>query len=91
MIGKQLKNMFGIDNTVFCNANTIYQISNYYVLFLMCIIFAVPVWKKISGFFKEKRENLFYGLESAYLMCIFLLSVAYIVDASYNPFLYFRF
>ena len=86
-----LKNMFGIDNTVFCNANTIYQISNYYVLFLMCIIFAVPVWKKISGFLKEKRENLFYGLESAYLMCIFLLSVAYIVDASYNPFLYFRF
>lgn len=77
-----LGTMFGIGNTGFINTDTLYQISNYYVLFLLGIFFSMPFGKKMK---------LSFGLENVYLLCIFLLSVAYIVDASYNPFLYFRF
>ncbi len=86
-----IETMFGIGNSLFSDTNTLYQINNYYVLFLVCIFFAVPVWDRIIDFFRKRKENLLFGLEILYLMCIFLLSVAYIVDASYNPFLYFRF
>lgn len=86
-----LKTMFGIGNIRFVNEDTMYQISNYYVLFLFGIFFAMPLGKKLWEKGKRKKENLFYGLENIYFLCIFLLSVAYIVDASYNPFLYFRF
>lgn len=86
-----IETMFGIGNSLFSDTNTLYQINNYYVLFLVCIFFAVPVWDRIIDFFRKRKENLLFGLETLYLMCIFLLSVAYIVDASYNPFLYFRF
>jgi len=83
--------MFGIGGIRFVNADTLYQVSNYYVLFLLGSFFSTPILKKIWDKGKKREENLFFGLESVSLLCIFLLSIAYIVDASYNPFLYFRF
>lgn len=79
-----LHSMFGggrlIDDTF------VFFISNNIILLLVCIIF--------SGNLSIKLHTLLLHFKWAkpilYIMA-FLLSIAYIVDSSYNPFLYFRF
>ena len=56
----------------------IYYLRNYGVSLIIAIIFSLPL---VSMFYKK----------TIILMGIFIISVAYLVDATYNPFLYFRF
>lgn len=64
----------------------IYYLRNYGVSLIIAIIFSLPL---VSMFYK-KIEN-FKWIKTIILMGIFIISVAYLVDATYNPFLYFRF
>lgn len=86
-----IKNMFLFWYSPFFDGNTWYQISNYYLLFLLCAICAIPSGKKLTDMMRKKKESVFLFVETIAMVWIFVLSVAYIVDASYNPFLYFRF
>lgn len=81
-IGLFLKTMAGAGSTGFVGEKTMYLLSNYGLLLILMTIGATPLGKRAVSWFKV--ENLF-------LIIILLLSVASIVDASYNPFLYFRF
>lgn len=63
-----------------------YYLSNYAVVFLIAIFCSTPC---IKSLFKRKPAPLWLRILG--LMIIFILSVAYLVDATYNPFLYFRF
>ena len=64
----------------------IYYVRNYGITIIIAAIFSTPIieiiYKKIV---KSKVLN------TVILMIIFFISVAYLVDATYNPFLYFRF
>ena len=89
-----LKAMFGGFGTGLWNQETIYLLCNYAVLFVIALFGSTMLPKRgaavVLGNGRKKTwaENavvlIFYGL-------IFVLSVAYLVDATYNPFLYFRF
>ena len=63
-----------------------YFLRNYGATFLLGILFSTPALKKRFGRLEKNRlfATLVYG-------ALFLISVAYLVDATYNPFLYFRF
>ena len=64
----------------------IYYLRNYIIIYTIAIIFSTSFLKKIyNKFFKS---NI---VDTIILITIFLLSIAYLVDSSYNPFLYFRF
>jgi len=54
-------------------------------LFLVALIAVTPVIKT------KLWQRIIYRIEIPVLVVLFVISVAYIVDASYNPFLYFRF
>ena len=100
-----LKAMLGFGEAGLVNENTLYTFSNYWVLFMILCVAALPVGKKAVEWLKEKAETvvkahkggnivLQIGLdvvEKLFLVVILILSIANIVDASYNPFLYFRF
>ncbi|MGL5379252.1 MBOAT family O-acyltransferase [Clostridium sp.] len=64
----------------------IYYLRNYGITFLIAFIFSTPL---ISLGYKKIQDIKW--LKTAILIIIFLISVAYLVDATYNPFLYFRF
>lgn len=64
----------------------IYYLRNYGVSLIIAIIFSLPL---VSMFYK-KIDN-FKWIKTIILMGIFIISVAYLVDATYNPFLYFRY
>lgn len=78
--------MFGIGSTGIVDNYSLYQLTSYGVVFLILIVgstkWPVTIFNKIKG--KEIVLNI-------YLLIVMLLSIAYIVEASYNPFLYFRF
>lgn len=82
--------MFGIGAAGLVNPTAVYYLYNYILLFLVLIICSVPyTYKKFSGFMQRRRSRL--GVAIAAYVAIFVLSAAYLVNATYNPFLYFRF
>lgn len=64
----------------------IYYLRNYIIIYTISIIFSTSFLKKIYN--KFVKSNI---VDTIILITIFLLSIAYLVDSSYNPFLYFRF
>ena len=88
-----LKAMFGGFGQSLWNNETIYLLGNYAVLFVLAILGSTMLPKKAAGVVLGGRkrtwaENVIY---IAFYAVIFFVSVAYLVDATYNPFLYFRF
>ena len=86
-IGSYLAHMFGV-GTELCNSRALYYLSAYAVTLTACTFFstsaAPALYEKIN--YKGKRVVL-----DVIALLAFLLCTAYLVDASYNPFLYFRF
>ena len=73
---------------------TLYLLYNNAVLLVLLILGSthIPAW--LGGRICRKledRELVRTTLRNLFYVGIFLLSVAFLVDASYNPFLYFRF
>ena len=83
--------MFGIGADGFADAAGIYYLYNYLILFVISIICSAPyAYKKFQQIVFGGAKGRTAVAMGAY-MAIFLLSLAYLVNATYNPFLYFRF
>ena len=86
--------MFGAAGNGLAGGETIYLLYNQAILFALLILGStkLPAW--VAGRVLEAldgHDRICIILRSVVYMGIFLLSVAYLVDASFNPFLYFRF
>ncbi|MEG2116488.1 MAG: MBOAT family O-acyltransferase [Clostridia bacterium] len=85
--------MFGI-GTPLVSQSALYYLGSYSLILIMAIIGATPLPKMIvtkvigSG---EKAKSVMNVLEIVYIFVLFILIVAYLIDGSFNPFLYFRF
>lgn len=87
-----LKNMFFITDIPFTSLETNYYLRSYLVLLIISIIGATPLFKIIIGKLKETKLKVAIDiLEPIYLISLLLLCTAFLIDASFNPFLYFRF
>lgn len=86
-----IKVMFGISSNKFIDGTSVYYIYTNILIFIILILCSTPIIKKIFNRIKERYNSK--GLIIALLIqiIILLLSVAYLVNATYNPFLYFRF
>lgn len=89
-----LKAMFGGFSAGLFNTESLYLLKNYGILLVLLLLGSTQLPKH----FGEKMEKRFgeNGMvmtvaKTAFYLAILLLSVAYLVDATYNPFLYFRF
>ena len=63
-----------------------YFFKNYRISILIGILCSTPLTTKFYDKFKDKNRVM-----RPVLLAIFVLSVAYLVDSTYNPFIYFRF
>lgn len=88
----QLKNMFFLNDIAFINQETVYYLRSYFIIFVVGVIASTPILKYLFGKvkFKNKEEILGWG-KIIYILFILILATAYLIDASFNPFLYFRF
>ncbi len=81
--------MFGLGNIPLSSAQTLYYLRSYGVLFIAAFIGATPVVRNAAGKIAQTRAGAI--LEPILLILLLLVCSAYLVDGSFNPFLYFRF
>ena len=87
-----LSAMFGLDDLPFVTAETLYYMKSYAITFLLGILGATPLFPILSAKLKNGRtEKVFDLIQPVWLCTIIILVTAYLVDGSFNPFLYFRF
>ena len=82
MLGRFIVKMFSFSGGVSAG----YYFRNYFVSNLVGILCSTPL--TIRFYEKYKNNNV---VMIPVLTAVFLLSVAYLVDSTYNPFIYFRF
>lgn len=83
--------MFGIGAISIINHDTIYYLLNYLPIFILGIMFSTPIVKNIVVKIKKKVPTLINFLEPITLGILLIVCVSFLVDGSFNPFLYFRF
>lgn len=86
-----IQGLFGFQNIPFSNAETLYYLKSYLLTFGMSVIGCTPLPKHLALTFEKRLPNLFSALKPLGLIFLLLVSTAYLVDGSFNPFLYFRF
>ncbi|MBQ6888968.1 MAG: MBOAT family protein [Lachnospiraceae bacterium] len=84
---KYLGALFGTTGVII-EPGDIFQMLNYMVLLIALIFASVPLGRQLFHKMPAKAQSV---TETVLIMGGLLLSTAYLVDSTYNPFLYFRF
>ena len=83
-----LASLFGAGGLPLLSAEFLYTLKSYALLLIIAVIGATPLPARL---FRRLGDRLQNWLEIPALLLILALSTAYLVDGSFNPFLYFRF
>ena len=87
------KVMFSLEDVALYNQTTLYYFTSNMILLIILVIASTPLLKVI--YYKLIRSKYSSVIELIIIpmacLLILTLSTAYLVDSSYNPFLYFRF
>ena len=83
--------MFGFGNIPAFSAEWLYYLRSYAVVIVVGIIGATPLPKMLAGKICAKYEKITNVIEPVVLVGLMVVMTAYLVDGSFNPFLYFRF
>ena len=86
-----LKAMFGLGGAGFLDNRSMYFLYTNVVILIISILASTPVFKKYTEALQEKSPRLIYVTSILGYASVMILSTAYLVDSTYNPFLYFRF
>ena len=86
-----LKGMFGFGGVPLFNQQSLYYLLSYGLIFILAVYFSTPHGKKILEEKEQGTKKVFHLISTAVYGFLFFASVAYLVDSTYNPFLYFRF
>lgn len=90
-----LLQMLGGAGLPLCNERTLFLLCGNLILLLLSATLSTPLPAKFANHLSADSPTRFQIagkiLEPLFLGMVLFLSVAYLVDATYNPFLYFRF
>ncbi len=86
--GTYYKAMFGFGSGGVANPVDSYYLASFAVMFLIAIIACTPLSKKLYDKLSEKSQAV---VTPVLIVLALIICTAYLVDATYNPFLYFRF
>ena len=87
-----VKNMFLINKIPFYSLETLYYLRSNLVLLIVSILAATPLFKNIILKVKKTKFKVVVDvLEPIVYIVLLTLCTAFLIDASFNPFLYFRF
>ena len=89
----RIKSMFGFGGIPIISGETLYYMESYFILFILGFIGSTPVLKNSVIKLKEKVSinNAINILEPITLVVLLVICTSYLIDGSFNPFLYFRF
>ena len=81
--------LFDFANVPLTTVETVYYLRSYGVLFLAGFVGATPLMRNLGNKISDKKWMTV--IEPVLLIGALLVCTAYLVDGSFNPFLYFRF
>ena len=84
---ENIKGLFNVSNGIISNVS-LYYFESYFVTFVVAAIASIGIMNKLVEKCNKKIINI---VEPVYLIVLLIVSISYIVDGSFNPFLYFRF
>ncbi|RRC93633.1 MBOAT family protein [Erysipelotrichaceae bacterium OH741_COT-311] len=84
-----LRSMFYLNKLPVINDLTIYYLRNNGVVFMILLLASTPLFKFL--YLKYIKNRKVEWIMPFAMLLVFLLATASLVNASYNPFLYFRF
>lgn len=88
---KFIKVMFGLGGNAFVDRASVYYIYTNILLFVVLIICSTPILKRAVSRIRERMKMAGSMIVPVMYFILIFLSTAYLVNESYNPFLYFRF
>ena len=85
--------LFGANGESLINQYTLYYLKSYLGILIIALIGATPLMKTVIEKLKKNTNirKIINILEPIVIVVLLMLVTAYLVDNSYNPFLYFRF
>jgi len=83
--------MFGFGVNGLADTRAMYGLLYWLPLLVIGFVGSTPFMKNRYLNLAQKRPNALQWLAPAFCLVVLVLCTAYLVDASYNPFLYFRF
>lgn len=91
MAWTDIGNLFGFGNIPLYSTEAGYYLDSFLVLLLAAVIGCTPVIRKIGEWISKHFDKAAVVGKIILLLTLLTLSTAYLVDGSFNPFLYFRF
>ncbi|PZM63095.1 MBOAT family O-acyltransferase [Paenibacillus dendritiformis] len=92
-IANYMRTMLGLGDSALLNGTDMYNLRNYGLLLVILVISATPLAARVTALL-QRRTSLQAAVsvaDYALLAGMLLASTAYLIDGTYNPFLYFRF
>lgn len=85
--------MFGGQNIPIVTFESVYYLRSYLVILVIAIIGATPLPKKLAAMAEKGKHTAiaFNIAEPVILLLLLAVCTAFLIDGSFNPFLYFRF
>lgn len=83
--------MFGIGGNGFIDSTGLYYLFGNLILFIIMIVCAGPgFYKRLTKYTLSGGRGRIFAMSAGYAVMLIVV-IAYLVNATYNPFLYFRF
>ena len=87
-----IKGLFGLNGELFINNVTLYYLKGYVFFIVLGVISSTNyVNNLVIKISNGKGKKIINILEPIYLLILLIIVTMYLIDSSYNPFLYFRF
>ena len=88
-----IKGLFGMNGEVFINNYTLHYLKSYLPLLIIALLGSTPLIKILIDKLRKNKylNNIINILEPILIVVILFVVTSYLIDNSYNPFLYFRF
>ena len=94
-INESFNNIVGLFNfsNPFINKFTMHYLKDYGLVLIIAIFLSTPILKNTIIKLKENKKinNIINILDIIVLLILLVIVTSYLIDSSYNPFLYFRF
>lgn len=88
-----IKGLFGFGSLPFISSEALYYYKSYAPTLIVSVVAATPVVTHLLSKYRKNQcfEKVINVAEIIVIPALFVICTAYLVDGSFNPFLYFRF